>query len=151
MNRWYDIGTNSVHWLSAQQWYATVCTGALVESNGTHWLRAQQWYALVCNGMHWCTGGQQWYALVRCNGQWYALVHWWKAMVCTGALVERLTRRRLPATKPLQPIAPSIFYILRGSWPVMLNMALLTSCILAASARKKFGRISAHTCSALKN
>ena len=58
---------------------------------------------MVCSAVVECTNGMRWW--------------------CT--LVERLTRRRLAATKPLQPIASSIFYILRGSRPVMLNIALL--------------------------
>ena len=72
--------------------------------------------------MSWCTNGMISAPRV-CSGA--PKVCSGAPKVCSGALVERLMRRRQPAIKVLQPIASSIFYILRDSWSVMLNIALL--------------------------
>ena len=54
-------------------------------------------------------------------------------MVCSGPVHQcwctaggKVEEKKAGGNKALQPIASSVFYILRGSWPVMLNMALLT-------------------------
>ena len=53
-------------------------------------------------------------------------------LVHAGGKVEE---KKAGGNKALQPIASSVFYILRGSWPVMLNMALLSRCCILVTVQ----------------